>query len=91
MRAGHAHDHPRVGEPFGPLELHQVQWVHHGSVPEVVAMIASRSYVILLPPEQREALLASVRQLLEGDPALAGQPDIPLPYVTWCWRARAPE
>jgi SAM-dependent methyltransferase len=90
LRAGNDHDNPRVGPPFGPLELHQVEWVHHSSVPEVVDMIASRSYVILLPPEQREALLASVRHLIESDPTLAGQPDIPLPYVTWCWRTHRP-
>jgi SAM-dependent methyltransferase len=90
MRAHNDHDNPRVGPPFGPLELHQVQWVHHSSVPEVVDMIASRSYVILLPPGQRETLLASVRHLLESDPTLAGQPGIPLPYVTWCWRTRRP-
>src|SRR5579875_579963 len=80
LRAHNDHDNPQVGPPFGPLELRQVPWVHHSSVPEVVDMIASRSYVILLPPERREALLADVRHLLESDPALAGQPGIPLPY-----------
>jgi SAM-dependent methyltransferase len=86
MRAENNSTDPRVGPPFGPLELHQVRWVHDTSVPEVVDMIASRSYVILLPPDQREALLARVRELLTTDPALAGQARIPLPYVTWCWR-----
>jgi SAM-dependent methyltransferase len=90
LRAHNDHDNPQVGPPFGPLERHQVEWVHHGSVPEVIDMIASRSYVILLPPGQRDALLASVRQLLDTDPALARQPDVPLPYVTWCWRTRRP-
>jgi SAM-dependent methyltransferase len=90
LRAANDHDNPQVGPPFGPLEPHQVEWVHRSSVPEVVDMIASRSYVILLPPEQREVLLASVRHLLENDPALAGQPYVPLPYVTWCWRTRRP-
>ena len=64
-----------------------MRWVHDTSVPEVVDMIASRSYVILLPPDQRERLLADVRHLLETDPALAGRASIPLPYVTWCWRS----
>jgi SAM-dependent methyltransferase len=86
MRADNDHDHPRVGPPFGPLELHQVRWAHQTSLPEVLDMIASRSYVILLPPDQRETLLASVRRLLETHPALAGQPGIALPYVTWCWK-----
>ncbi len=90
LRAHNDYDNPQVGPPFGPLERHLVEWVHHSSVPEVVDMIASRSYVILLPPGQRETLLADVRHLLESDPALAGQPGIALPYVTWCWRTRRP-
>ena len=90
LRARNDHGNPQVGPPFGPLELHQVPWVHHSSVPEVVDMIASRSYVILLPPGRREALLAGVRHLLETDPALSGQAGIALPYVTWCWRTRRP-
>jgi len=90
MRAGNDHDRPRVGPPFGPLELHQVPWVHDTTGPELVDMIASRSYVILLPEDKREALLASVRRLTETDPALAGRTQIPLPYVTWCWRTRRP-
>jgi SAM-dependent methyltransferase len=90
MRADNDHDHPRVGPPFGPLELHQVRWAHQTSVSEVVDMIASRSYVILLPPEQRDRLLAAVRHLLETHPALGGQAGVALPYVTWCWRTRRP-
>ncbi len=90
MRAGNDHDHPRVGPPFGPLERHQVRWTHQTSVPEVVDMIASRSYVILLPGDQRDRLLASVRHLLETGSAAGGQGQVNLPYVTWCWRTRRP-
>jgi SAM-dependent methyltransferase len=90
LRAHNDNDNPQVGPPFGPLERHLVEWVHQSTVPEVVDMIASRSYVILLPPERREALLVDIRHLLESDPALAGPPGIALPYVTWCWRTRRP-
>jgi SAM-dependent methyltransferase len=90
MRAHNDSDNPAVGPPFGPLELHQVPWVHDTTGPELVDMIASRSYVILLPEDKREALLVSVRRLTETDPALAGRTQIPLPYVTWCWRTRRP-
>ena len=90
MRAGNDHHQPRVGPPLGPLELHQVPWVHDTSADELLDMVASRSYVILLPRQQREALLASVRRLAETHTALAGQPAIALPYVTWCWRSRRP-
>ena len=90
MRAGNDHDHPRVGPPFGPLERHQVRWTHQTSAPEVLDMIASRSYVILLPGDQRDRLLASVRHLLETGPAVGGHGQVNLPYVTWCWRTRRP-
>ena len=83
-------DHPRVGPPFSPLERHDVPWVHQLTVPELLDMVASRSYVILLPPEERQALLDRVRQLTETDPALAGRPEITLPYVTQCWRCHRP-
>src|ERR1700753_2000090 len=73
MRAHNDSDNPKVGPPFGPLELHQAPWAHDTTVPELIDMIASRSYVILLPEDEREALLASVRSLTETDPALAGR------------------
>src|ERR1700760_436542 len=71
MREGNNSDQPRVGPPFGPLELHQVRWVHDTTKPELVDMIASRSYVILLPPDRRAVLLAAARQPLETPPAPA--------------------
>lgn len=83
-------DHPRVGPPFSPLERHDVPWIHRLTVPGLLDMVASRSYAILLPPDERQALLDRVRQLVETDPATAGQAEISLPYVTQCWRCRRP-
>jgi SAM-dependent methyltransferase len=81
-------DHPRVGPPFAPLERHDVPWVHQVTLPELLDMVASRSYAILLPAQQRQLLLDRVRQLARTHPAVAGQPGISLPYVAQCWRAR---
>jgi SAM-dependent methyltransferase len=83
-------DHPRVGPPFSPLERHDVPWSHRREVRELLDMVASRSYVILLPPDERQTLLDRVRQLVETDPATAGQAEISLPYVTRCWRCHRP-
>jgi len=83
-------DHPRVGPPFSPLERHDVPWIHRREVRELLDMVASRSYVILLPPDERQTLLDRVRRLVETDPATAGQAEISLPYVTQCWRCRRP-
>jgi SAM-dependent methyltransferase len=86
--AANTSDHPRVGPPFTPLERHEVFWVHQLSVPELLDMVASRSYIILLPDAERTAVLDRVRQLTQTHPALAGRPDIILPYRTLCWRGR---
>ena len=83
-------DHPRVGPPFGPLERRDVPWTHRLSVPGLLDMVASRSYVILMAPGERQALLDQVRQLAETHPATAGQPELGLPYITHCWRCRRP-
>ena len=83
-------DHPRVGPPFGPLERRDVPWTHRLSVPGLLDMVASRSYVILMAPDERQALLDQVRQLAETHPATAGQPELGLPYITQCWRCRRP-
>ena len=80
-------DHPRVGPPFSPLERHDVPWVHQVTLPELLDMVASRSYAILLPAQERQVLLDRVRQLAQTHPAVAGQPGISLPYVTQCWRS----
>jgi SAM-dependent methyltransferase len=79
---------PTVGPPFSPVERFDVPWTNHVTLPVLLDMVASRSYVITLPPPDREALLAKVRDLVASDPALAGSDDIALPYVTRCSRAR---
>jgi SAM-dependent methyltransferase len=86
--AANTSDHPRVGPPFTPLERHEVSWVHQLSVPDLVDMVASRSYIILLPDAERAAVLDRVRRLTQTHPALAGRPDIILPYRAICWRCR---
>jgi len=83
-------DHPRVGPPFGPLERHDVPWIYPLAVTELLDMVASRSDVILMPADEREALLDRVRRLTETDPATAGRAEISLPYVAQCWRSRRP-
>jgi SAM-dependent methyltransferase len=81
---------PPVGPPFGPAERHDVQWVHHVSPDALIDMVASRSYVAVLPAAGREALLSEVWRLMRTHPALAGADEKALPYVTRCWRARLP-
>ncbi|MCW2910893.1 MAG: putative methyltransferase, partial [Actinomycetia bacterium] len=60
---------------------------HRLSRDELIDLAASRSYVITMPDEQREAVLARVRRLASALPGLAGSGELVLPYVTECYRA----
>jgi len=79
---------PVVGPPFGPAERFDVEWSRPAAPDEIIDLVASRSYIITMPPGQRAAVLARVRQLLGTRPGLAGTDRIPLPYVTRCTRAQ---
>jgi SAM-dependent methyltransferase len=81
-------DSVRVDAPFGPFERRDVRWTRAMTVEGLVAMAASRSYVIALPPEERAHVLDGVRSLLATHPDTAGREAIDLPYVTSAFRTR---
>lgn len=80
-------DAPVVGAPFGDIERYDVDWVHEMRREEFLAMIASRSYVITLSPDDRAALLRDVERLLDTHPDTRGIDLIRVPYVARCSRA----
>lgn len=77
---------PQVGPPFGAVERLDVPWTYRLTKAAVLDLVASRSYVITLPAEDREALLAEVGVLLDGHPALRRNAVVDMPYVTECSR-----
>ena len=79
-----------VPAPFGPVETTEFGWTDTVSAEELIDMVASRSYVILLPPDERAALLGQVRQLTATHPALVGRTGFDLPYITECARTDLP-
>lgn len=79
-----------VAAPFGPLERREVRWTRPMTVDQLVAMAASRSYVIALDPGERDDLLSRVRTLAETRADIAGRDTIDLPYVTSAFRATRP-
>lgn len=81
---------PTVAAPFGPLERHDVPWEDDLDRFAVLDLVASRSYVITLPDDRREALLTGVRNLLETHPDLAGRARVSVPYVARCYRTTLP-
>lgn len=78
---------PTLGEPFDRLERTEIRWRHRLGRGELLDLVASRSYVIVLPEHQRRELLGSVTELLDTHPDLAGRAELSLPYVTRCTRA----
>jgi SAM-dependent methyltransferase len=84
------HRDPDAGPPFGPAEVRDLRWTHRITPEELLALVASRSHVILRPPDERAALLAQVRQLLVTHPALVGRSMLDMPYVTQCARMSLP-
>ena len=83
-------DAVRVGAPFGPLERRDSAWNRSMTVEQVVAMVASRSYVIAREPGERARLLDEVRALLASHPNTAGRDRVDLPYRTSAFRAVRP-
>jgi SAM-dependent methyltransferase len=81
---------PSIGEPFGPAERFDVEWVFRLSPGAVVDYVASRSYIITMEEPRRVSVLASVRELLASHPELAGRDEVGLPQVTRCSRADLP-
>jgi SAM-dependent methyltransferase len=77
----------QLGPLFGPVERFECSWVHPISVPELMDMVESRSYVITASDTARQHLLAQVRDLVRHHPDLAGQSEINMPYRTQCYRA----
>jgi ubiquinone/menaquinone biosynthesis C-methylase UbiE len=81
---------PEVGPPFGAVETRHFRWTHRISSDQLLDLVASRSYVILMPSDERAAVLAQVRQLMATHPALVGRTEFDLPYVAQCTRAQLP-
>jgi SAM-dependent methyltransferase len=76
-----------IPPPFGPTETVQVEWQNDIDAESLVALVASRSYIITAPPADRAATLAAVRELAASDPALADRASFGLPYRTHGFRA----
>jgi len=77
---------PEVGAPFGPPERMEVRWRQRATRQDILDLVASRSYVITMPDQERSRLLGEVTELLSEHPALSGRDEIEMPYVTRCTR-----
>ena len=76
-----------VGPPFEDVETTTFTWQDVIGPSRLQDLVASRSRIILLPPDERAAVLSEVHRLTATHPDLVGRTEYPLPYVTECTRA----
>ncbi|MFC4071598.1 class I SAM-dependent methyltransferase [Actinoplanes subglobosus] len=86
---GAPHPEPHMGPPFSRAERASFPWEQRLTPGDLISLVGSRSHMILLPADERAAVLAQVRQLIATHPALLGRDRYTLPYVTACTRADA--
>jgi SAM-dependent methyltransferase len=67
---------------FAPPERRAFPFRQRMNAELLADLVATRSYVIAMPPARREALLASVRDLADTHAELRGRAEFELPYVT---------
>ncbi len=77
-----------IGPPFGPVQHRTVEWTHRLTRDQLLDMVASRSYIITMPPAGRAGVLAAVGRLADTHPDLACRAGLELPYRTECFRAQ---
>jgi SAM-dependent methyltransferase len=75
--------HPPIAEPLEELDHAEFEWQHPMDEARLIAMVASRSYVIARSPNDREELLERVRELVATHPDLVGRSEFQMPYVTF--------
>ncbi len=75
---------PTVASPWGAYERLVVAWDHVIDVETLVALAASRSYVIVMPQHEREQVLSGVREL--GEERADADGSVRLPYETYAFR-----
>lgn len=81
---------PTVAAPFDAVEENRVEWDRQMSADDILAMAASRSYLITAADDERARILAEIADLLANDPDVAQHDPITVPYVTHSYRAIRP-
>jgi SAM-dependent methyltransferase len=79
---------PVLGDEFGPVETATFRWAQTLRAVDLRGLAASRSHLLSLPDDERDAILDDVDALVATHPDLRGRDTIQLPYVTHCWRAQ---
>ncbi|MEN0129239.1 MAG: class I SAM-dependent methyltransferase [Brevundimonas sp.] len=78
---------PDLGPRFTTPEAGRFRWAQPARPADLRTLAASRSFLLMMQPDEREARLAEVDDLAATHAALAGRDTIEIPYVTYAWRA----
>ncbi len=76
-----------ISAAFTEPEEFTLEWSTPYSVSDLVDLVATRSYILTAPDQERERLIEQVRRLLATHPETAGHHVVDLPMVTTCIRA----
>ncbi|ROS74493.1 class I SAM-dependent methyltransferase [Cellulomonas sp. PhB143] len=87
-RTAHDHASPALGPAFTEVEHASFPWSDRVRTTDLRMLAASRSYLLTLPDDARDALLDAVDHLVLTHPDLAGRSVVDLPYVARAFRAR---
>jgi Methylase involved in ubiquinone/menaquinone biosynthesis len=79
-----------VRAPFGEPERAEFPWVARYTRGQLVDLVRSRSYFIVMSPDDQRATLHAVERVLQTHPQTAGLDAFELPYVTVCFRYPRP-
>ncbi|GIG22427.1 SAM-dependent methyltransferase [Cellulomonas chitinilytica] len=78
---------PALGDRFTAPEHATFRWAAPMRPADLRLLAASRSHLLVLPDDEREALLDAIDELVATHPDLRGRDTVDLPYRTECWRA----
>ena len=77
---------PDLPAPFTNVERLEVRWEHPLTRSELLDMVASRSYVITMPTDDRAELMNQVGELLDSHLDLRGRKKLTMPSSRHCTR-----
>lgn len=78
---------PDLGPAFGPAESAEFRWHQHLPTAHLRDLAGTRSFLLTLGEDEREALLGRVDDLVVTHPDLTGA-EVAMPYVTVAYRAQ---
>ena len=81
------HD-PLLGDLFTEPEHAVFHWTQPMRPADLRTLASSRSHFLLLPDDERDALLDEIDELAATHPDLRGRDVVDVPYRTECYRAR---